>query len=98
MVSGVYEFLRSGPEGWFRPTDQNQGRRTLVITAYLSIGSTYTYLTALRLRSVIESQDAAFDFKPFSVRAIMREMNNIPFPPEKKAKEQDFKAEKNQMF
>lgn len=58
----------------------------MVITAYLSIGSTYTYLTALRLRSVIESQDAAFDFKPFSVRAIMREMNNIPFPPEKKAK------------
>ena len=58
----------------------------MVITAYLSIGSTYTYLTALRLRSVMESQGASFDFKPFSVRAIMREMNNIPFPPEKKAK------------
>lgn len=56
------------------------------ITAYLSIGSTYTYLTALRLRSIVENRGASFDFRPFSVRAIMREMNNIPFPPEKEAK------------
>lgn len=56
------------------------------ITAYLSIGSTYTFLTALRLRGIVESSGAAFEFRPFSVRAIMREMNNIPFPPEKQAK------------
>lgn len=56
------------------------------ITAYLSIGSTYTYLTALRLRSVIDTSGADIAFRPFSVRAIMREMNNIPFPPEKEAK------------
>ena len=56
------------------------------IKAYLSIGSTYTYLTALRLRSIVENHGASFDFRPFSVRAIMREMNNIPFPPEKEAK------------
>ena len=56
------------------------------IKAYLSIGSTYTYLTALRLRSIVENRGASFDFRPFSVRAIMREMNNIPFPPEKEAK------------
>lgn len=56
------------------------------ITAYLSIGSTYTFLTALRLRDVIERHGVTLDFRPFSVRAIMQEMNNIPFPPEKQAK------------
>ena len=56
------------------------------ITAYLSIGSTYTFLTALRLRRVIQQDGIALDVRPFSVRAIMREMNNIPFPPEKEAK------------
>ena len=56
------------------------------ITAFLSIGSTYTFLTALRLRGVIEREGLNLRFRPFSVRAIMREMNNIPFPPEKEAK------------
>ena len=56
------------------------------ITAYLSIGSTYTFLTALRLRGVMEREGVDLHFRPFSVRAIMREMNNIPFPPEKEAK------------
>jgi 2-hydroxychromene-2-carboxylate isomerase len=56
------------------------------ITAYLSIGSTYTFLTALRLRGVVEREGLDLRFRPFSVRAIMREMNNIPFPPEKEAK------------
>ena len=56
------------------------------ITAFLSIGSTYTFLTALRLRSVMEREGLDLRFRPFSVRAIMREMNNIPFPPEKEAK------------
>jgi len=56
------------------------------ITAFLSIGSTYTFLTALRLRGVIEREGLVLRFRPFSVRAIMREMNNIPFPPEKEAK------------
>ena len=56
------------------------------ITAFLSIGSTYTFLTALRLRGVIEREGLDLRFRPFSVRAIMREMNNIPFPPEKEAK------------
>ena len=56
------------------------------ITAFLAIGSTYTFLTALRLRGVIEREGLNLRFRPFSVRAIMREMNNIPFPPEKEAK------------
>lgn len=60
--------------------------RIVKITAYLSIGSTYTFLTALRLRDVIDREGITVEFRPFSVRAIMREMNNIPFPPEKEAK------------
>ena len=56
------------------------------ITAWISIGSTYTFLTALRLGKIIESEKLDIVFKPFSARNIMREMNNIPFPPEKKTK------------
>ena len=56
------------------------------ITAWLSIGSTYTYLTALRLRSVIEKSRIEFNVKPISIRKIMKDMDNIPFPPSKKTK------------
>lgn len=46
---------------------------------WYSIGSTYSYLTIMRLDSVAKSEDVAFDWRPFSVRAIMIEMDNIPF-------------------
>ncbi|MEK9643037.1 MAG: DsbA family protein [Paracoccaceae bacterium] len=56
------------------------------LTAWISIGSTYTYLTALRLRSVAGKHNIRLNFRPFSVRQIMQSMNNIPFPPEKQTK------------
>ena len=56
------------------------------ITAYLSVGSTYSFLTALRLRDLIEYHDIDLTIVPISIRSIMKEMNNIPFPPEKVAK------------
>ena len=56
------------------------------ITAWLSIGSTYTYLTALRLRGVIEKSKIKLNVKPISIRQIMKNMDNIPFPPSKKTK------------
>ena len=56
------------------------------LTAWISIGSTYTYLSALRLRSIIHRQGISLTFKPFSVRQIMKNMKNIPFPPEKASK------------
>ena len=56
------------------------------LTAWISIGSTYTYLTALRLRSVADKHNIRLNFRPFSVRQIMQSMNNIPFPPEKQTK------------
>ena len=49
------------------------------IQFWFSIGSTYSYLTVMRLADVAAEAGVAFEYRPFSVRAIMREMNNIPF-------------------
>ena len=56
------------------------------IEFWFSIGSTYTYLSVTRLAEVTEKTGASFSWRPFSVRKIMREMDNIPFPPTKKFK------------
>ena len=56
------------------------------IDFYFSIGSTYTYLTVTRILDVEKKHQVKFNWIPFSVRAIMKEMNNIPFPPDKKNK------------
>ena len=53
------------------------------IDFYFSIGSTYTYLTITRILDVEKKYSVKFNWMPFSVRAIMKEMNNIPFPKEK---------------
>ena len=56
------------------------------IDFYFSIGSTYTYLSVTRILDVEKKHNMKFNWKPFSVRAIMKEMNNIPFPKDKKNK------------
>ena len=56
------------------------------ITAWLSIGSTYTFLTALRIKKKIQEEGINLKIKPFSIRQIMKNQNNIPFPPEKRSK------------
>ena len=56
------------------------------INFYFSIGSTYTYLSVIRILDVEKKNHVKFIWKPFSVRAIMKEMNNIPFPKDKKNK------------
>ena len=56
------------------------------IDFYFSIGSTYTYLSVTRILDVEKKHVVKFNWKPFSVRAIMKEMNNIPFPKDKKNK------------
>ena len=56
------------------------------IDFWFSIGSTYTYLSVTRLAEVSQKTGASFSWKPFSVRKIMREMDNIPFPPNKQTK------------
>jgi len=56
------------------------------IDFWFSIGSTYTYLSVTRLAEVSQKTGASFSWKPFSVRKIMREMDNIPVPPNKQTK------------
>ena len=56
------------------------------IDFYFSIGSTYTFLSVTRILDVEKKNNIKFNWKPFSVRAIMKEMNNIPFPKDKKNK------------
>ena len=56
------------------------------IDFYFSIGSTYTYLSVTRILDIEKKHNVKFNWKPFSVRAIMKEMNNIPFPKDKKNK------------
>lgn len=49
------------------------------IDFWYSIGSTYTYLTVMRLPEYAKANDIAFNWRPFNVRDIMVEQNNIPF-------------------
>ena len=56
------------------------------INFYFSIGSTYTYLSITRILDIEKKHQVKFNWIPFSVRSIMKEMNNIPFPKDKKNK------------
>ena len=56
------------------------------IEFWFSIGSTYTYLSVTRLKEVEQKYEVKFSWQPFSVRKIMLEMDNVPFPPTKKVK------------
>ena len=49
------------------------------IDFWFSIGSTYSYLTIMRLGAVEAESGVAFRWRPFDVRSIMIEMNNRPF-------------------
>ncbi len=49
------------------------------IDFWFSIGSTYSYLTVMRLDEVSAATGIRFEWKPFNVRTIMVEMENRPF-------------------
>jgi 2-hydroxychromene-2-carboxylate isomerase len=49
------------------------------IDFWFSIGSTYTYLTVMRLPDCIAKQGLTVCWRPFNVRTILVEQNNIPF-------------------
>ncbi|MDU8913454.1 2-hydroxychromene-2-carboxylate isomerase [Aestuariicoccus sp. MJ-SS9] len=49
------------------------------IDFWYSIGSTYSYLTVMRLAEAEEAHGVAFRWRPFDVRHVMVEQNNIPF-------------------
>ena len=50
-----------------------------VIDFWYSIGSTYSYLTVLRLPDLAEAEGVTFRWRPFDVRHVMVAQNNIPF-------------------
>ena len=56
------------------------------IEFWFSIGSTYSYLSVARLPALECDTGVTVSWHPFSVRKLMQEMDNIPFPPTKKAK------------
>ena len=55
------------------PADQNKP-----IDFWFSIGSLYSYLSVMRLDRFEDMGEVAFRWRPFSVRAIMIAMDNIP--------------------
>jgi 2-hydroxychromene-2-carboxylate isomerase len=50
-----------------------------MIDFWFSIGSTYTYLSVMRLPRVAADSGVTFRWRPFNVRHIMIEMDNVPF-------------------
>lgn len=49
------------------------------IDFWFSIGSTYTYLAIMRVPQIAADAGVKFRWRPFNVRSIMIEMDNIPF-------------------
>jgi 2-hydroxychromene-2-carboxylate isomerase len=49
------------------------------IDFWYSIGSTYSYLTVMRLPGLAKERGVGFRWRPFNVRHVMVEQNNIPF-------------------
>ena len=47
---------------------------------YFWTGSTYTYLTIKRVDAVAEREGIEVRWKPFYLRALLRENNHVPFP------------------
>jgi len=52
--------------------------QTAPIDFWFSIGSLYTYLSVMRIDRFEELHGVTFRWRPFSVRSIMIEMDNIP--------------------
>ena len=46
---------------------------------FFFFGSTYTYLSVMRIAEQASAANVAVRWRPFSVRQIMAEMDNIPF-------------------
>lgn len=46
---------------------------------FFFIGSTYTYLSVGRIGKLIEGTSIRLNWRPFDVRSIMQEQNNLPF-------------------
>lgn len=54
------------------------------IEFWFSIGSLYTFLSVMRFDRVEDTTDVRFVWRPFRIRTIMQEMNNLPAAQPKK--------------
>jgi len=52
------------------------------IDCWITLGSTYSYLTVMRMPDVTKSSGLGVRFRPFHLLQIFKEMNYFPFPPE----------------
>ena len=46
---------------------------------FFNYGSTYSYLTIMRIEEIAAQSGVAVRWRPFNVRVIFVEQNNIPF-------------------
>jgi 2-hydroxychromene-2-carboxylate isomerase len=49
------------------------------IDFWFTMGSTYTYLTAMRLPEIARARNTNFRWRPFHLLILLKEMNHIPF-------------------
>jgi 2-hydroxychromene-2-carboxylate isomerase len=49
------------------------------IDFWFTMGSTYTYLTAMRLPEIVRATNTNFRWRPFHLLILPKEMNHIPF-------------------
>ena len=82
-LSGRPRPCRCGRQPDCRSRRINQGEKAMSeaepIQFWFSIGSTYTYLSVMRLEAAEREYGVAFDWQPFNLRAIITEIGNIPF-------------------
>jgi 2-hydroxychromene-2-carboxylate isomerase len=52
------------------------------IDCWITLGSTYSYLTVMRAPDAIKSSGIKVRFRPFHLLQIFKEMNYFPFPPD----------------
>src|SRR3954451_18623741 len=49
------------------------------IDFWFTMGSTYTYLTAMRLPEIARAHNTNFRWRPFHLLILLKEMNHVPF-------------------
>jgi len=52
------------------------------IDCWITLGSTYTYLTVMRLPEVTQLEGVTLRYRPFDLRRLFKEMDFFPFPPD----------------
>jgi 2-hydroxychromene-2-carboxylate isomerase len=57
----------------------SNGQQGGAIDFWFTLGSTYTYLAAMRLDEVARTHGVGFRWRPFNLRTILAEMKHVPF-------------------